>query len=438
VRAPLALEMRAAATALERVRAGAALPPALAEATAQWHIAAASRPATHDIAYTAVRLLGRCQALASRLNSRAPAPPVAALQMVALSVLLVPGHRHEAVLVDQAVAAARLDPATRAAAPFLNATLRRFLREREALLAAVLREPEARWNHPSWWIDQLRADHPQAWEAVLEAGNAPPPMTLRVNVRRVAVQVCLERLRAEGIGAQRIGPQALRLDAPCDVRQLPGFAEGHLSVQDLAAQLAAPLLDVAPGQRVLDACAAPGGKTAHLLELADCALTAIDADAGRLARVSENLARLGLAARVLPADAARPADWWDGRPFDRILVDAPCSASGIVRRHPEIRWLRRRRDLATLSARQSQMLSALWPLLAPGGKLLFATCSVFRAEGEQVAAGFCEAHPEAQRLALRWRWPDDGRESAIGQLLPGASELPDHDGFFFASLRKRP
>lgn len=430
--------MRAAAGALERVRAGAALPPALLEAAARWRIEGPSRAAMHDIAYTAVRLLGRCLALARRLNARQPSPPVASLQLVALSVLLAPTRRHEAVVVDQAVDAARGDADTRGAAPFLNATLRRFLRERESLLADVMRDPEARWNYPRWWIDRIRADHPAAWEAILEAGNQPPPMTLRVNVRRTTVEACLERLRAAGIGARRIGPQAVLLDTPCDVRQLPGFDEGHLSVQDLSAQLAGALLDVAPGDRVLDACAAPGGKTAHLLELADCDLTAIDADPQRLVRVSENLQRLGLAARVLAGDASRPADWWDGRPFDRILVDAPCSAAGIVRRHPEIRWLRRRSDLATLSARQLEMLEALWPLLKPGGKLLYATCSVFRAEGEQVVAKFLAAHPQAQRLALHWRWPEGGPECAIGQLLPGSGDLPDHDGFFFASLRKRP
>ncbi|MEN9316588.1 MAG: rRNA m5C967 methyltransferase, S-adenosyl-L-methionine-dependent, partial [Pseudomonadota bacterium] len=235
-----------------------------------------------------------------------------------------------------------------------------------------------------------------------------------------------------------IGPQAIRLQTPCDVHQLPGFGQGWCSVQDLAAQLAAPLLDVAAGHRVLDACAAPGGKTAHVLELADCEMTALDSDPVRLVRVEENLSRLGLTARVLPGDASAPADWWDGRPFDRILVDAPCSAAGIVRRHPEIRWLRRRTDLAALAARQAAMVEALWPLLKPGGKLLYATCSVFRAEGEQVVARFCGDHPEAERLPLWWRWADDGPEVELAQLLPSSDEILDHDGFFYASIRKRP
>lgn len=436
-RAPLALEFRAAAFALERVRAGSALPPALSEACARWRVAGASRAATQDFAYGAVRMLGRCLALAARLNARAPAAPIAALQAVALSQLLSPGRRHEAVVVDQAVAAARLDPSTSAAAPFINATLRRFLREREALGAAVMGEPEAQWNHPRWWIDLLRTDHPARWQSILEAGNLPPPMTLRVNARRISIDAYLERLRDAGMGARRIGPVAIRLDEPCDVARLPGFDAGLVSVQDLAAQLAAPLLDVQPGHRVLDACAAPGGKTAHLLESVDCTVVALDSDAERLVRVHENLARLGLEAQVVAGDASAPEQWWDGRRFDRILVDAPCSASGIVRRHPEIRWLRRRSDIATLSARQAEMLAALWPLLEPGGKLLYATCSVFRAEGEQVVARFGASRPDAERLPLQWPWPGDEQAHPLDHLLPSSGETLDHDGFFYASIRKR-
>ncbi len=438
LRAPLSRELRAAAHALEQVRAGHALPPALAQAAQRHRLTGASRRAMHDIAYQSVRRLGTCLAIARHLNARAPAAPVAALQAVALSMLLEPGHRHEAVLVDQAVAAARLEPATQAAAPFLNATLRRFTREREALLATVRRDPEATWNHPRWWIDLLRHEQPAHWQQVLAANNAPPPMTLRINPRRTDLDGYRRALADAGMAAQVLGPQALRLDVPCDVAQLPGFGEGLVSVQDLAAQLAAPLLDVGDGQRVLDACAAPGGKTTHLLELADCDVTALDADPARLDRVRENLARLGLHARVVAGDAARPRDWWDGRRFDRILLDAPCSASGIVRRHPEIRWLRRRSDLATLSRQQSEMLAALWPLLEPNGKLLYATCSVFRAEGEKVVERFCAGHPDAERLAVHWRWIGDDDDSVLDQLLPRSGETRDHDGFFYASISKRP
>lgn len=438
LRAPLAAELRGAALAVERVRAGRSLPPSLDEAAVRWRLEGVSRAAMRDIAYTAVRRLGTAGALAARLNARRPSGALAALQLVALSELLVQGRRHEAVIVDQAVEAARLSQETLAGAGFLNATLRRFLRDRPALLLAVSHDQEAVWNHPRWWIDRLRADHPAHWEAVLAAGNAPPPMTVRVNVRRASVEDSLAELGSAGQGARRIGPQALRLDRPCDVAQLPGFAEGRLSVQDLAAQMAAPLLDVRPGQRVLDACAAPGGKTAHLLELVDCSLTALDSDAARLERVRDNLVRLGLSADLACGDARRPADWWDGRRFDRILLDAPCSASGIVRRHPEIRWLRRRRDLATLSAVQSEMLAALWPLLEPGGKLLYATCSVFRAEGAEPIERFLTGRTDAERIDLQWRWPADAQAIPVGQLLPQADEHIDHDGFFYASIRKIP
>ncbi len=438
LRASLSRELRAAAWALEQVRAGHALPPALAQAAQRHGLTGASRRALHDIAYQAVRRLGTCLALAHRLNGREPTAAVAALQAAALSMLLEPGRRHEAVLVDQAVAAARLEPATQAAAPFLNATLRRFTRERDALLAAVTREPEARWNHPRWWIDLLRGEQPTQWQQVLAEDNAPPPMTLRVNPRRTDLDAYRLVLAEAGIGASVLGPQALRLDVPREVAQLPGFGEGLVSVQDLAAQLAAPLLDVRDGQRVLDACAAPGGKTTHLLELADCDLTALDADPVRLDRVHENLARLGLRARVVAGDAGRPGDWWDGKRFDRILLDAPCSASGIVRRHPEIRWLRRRSDLATLSRQQSEMLARLWPLLEPSGKLLYATCSVFRAEGEKVVERFCAGHPDAERLAVHWRWIGDEEDSVLDQLLPRSGNTRDHDGFFYASISKRP
>ncbi len=438
LRAPLSAEMRAAARALAGVRAGRALPKALGNAIGQLRLTESSRAATQDIAYTAVRRLGTCLALASLLNERQPAAAIAALQCVALSELLVPARRHEAVIVDQAVAAARLDRSMSAGAGFLNATLRRFLREREALLAAVRDDPAARWNAQPWWIEQLRVDHPLHWQEILAAGDAPPPMTLRVNARRTTCELYLARLAGCGIGASAIGPHALRLDTALEVESLPGFAEGLVSVQDLAAQLAAPLLDVRPGQRVLDACAAPGGKSAHLLELVDCELTALDLDAPRLERVSQNLQRLGLSANVLAGDASQPSGWWDGRRYDRILLDAPCSASGIVRRHPDIRWLRRRSDLATLSQRQGAMLAALWPLLEPGGKLLYATCSVFRTEGEGVIERFCARQPLAERESPRWRWADAPQAEPIGQLLPCPRPARDHDGFFYALIRKRP
>ena len=382
--------------------------------------------------------------LARLVNSRPPPPRLAALQWVSLAQLVDP-LRADAVVVDQAVAAARLEPGAAAVAGFLNATLRRFVRERDALLERARRNEEARWNFPRWWIAQLRAEHPQAWQAILAAGNAPPPMTLRVNRRRASVDDYLALLARAGRGARRVGPQALVLEQPCAVDALPGWQDGLVTVQDAGAQLAAPLLDPQPGDRVLDACAGPGGKTTHLLELADCRVTALDVGEARLRPVRENLARLGLGqpggpghpAQVLAGDARRPDDWWDGEPFDRMLVDAPCTASGIVRRHPDIRWLRRRSDLATLSRRQSEILVALWPLLRSGGRLLFVTCSVFRAEGESVIAHFLATTGDARRLPLSWRFDADEAEP-VSQLLPVSGPTRDHDGFFYALLERRP
>jgi 16S rRNA (cytosine967-C5)-methyltransferase len=326
-------------------------------------------------------------------------------------------------------------------AGFVNAVLRRFVRERERIVAAALADPLARFNHPRWWLDRLRADWPDRWQAIADADNVHAPMTLRVNARRARPEELLATLAARGIAAAPVGPAAISLARPLPVTELPGFAEGLISVQDLNAQRAAPLLVAGPlrrGARVLDACAAPGGKTAHLLELADVDVLAVDRDGARLARVDETLARLGLRAQTLVADAAEPASWWDGRPFDAILLDAPCTASGIVRRHPDVRWLRRAADVPALAATQARLLDALWPLLAPGGRLLYATCSVFRDEGSAQIDAFLQRAGDAAVAAA---------PPSPGQLLP----LPDNDdtpppsgspepgdGFFLALLEKRP
>ena len=477
-RAPLSREIALAARALEALRAGRALPAALdavlAEADRREPLSDASRAAIRDMAHEATRRLGLVDALARVLNRRPPASSLAALQAVALSQLVEP-LRAEAVIVDQAVAAVgQMLPGNTGAAGFLNATLRRFLREREPMLAAARKSPTARWNYPAWWIETLRRDHPAQWQAILEAGNAPPPMTLRVNRRRGSADAYLARLAEAGIvarrpaaGAQsgtpqsetrdsetpqpaaaaasqrgsppsaapRFGEQAVVLERPMPVAALPGWNDGDVSVQDAGAQLAAPLLEPADGERVLDACAAPGGKTTHLLELADCELLALDIDEARLAPVRENLARLGQQADVRAGDASCPQDWWDGRPFDRILVDAPCTASGIVRRHPDVRWLRRRGDIATLAARQAAILEALWPLLRPGGRLLYASCSVFAEENESVVSAFLGRQPTALRLPIRARIGDV--ERPIAQLLPSDTPMNEHDGFFYALLEKR-
>jgi 16S rRNA (cytosine967-C5)-methyltransferase len=438
-RAPLSREMLAAAEALTDLFAGHRLPDALAARTAS--LPPASRAPARDMAYHAVRRLGRLQALANRLNARRPMPRMAALQLVALAQLLEP-IRPAAIVVDQAVAAARSlsrGPGG-GAAGFLNATLRRFGRDRDTLLAAIAHDPVARYDHPDWWLRMLQQAWPDRWQAIAESGNSQASLVLRVNRRRTDVAACAARLAAAGIATRRLGPDALALEQALPVEAIPGFAQGEVSVQDAGAQMAAHLLDLAPGQRVLDACAAPGGKSCHILELADVALLALDVDPERCRRIEDNLARCGLpvppsTARVLAADAARPDTWWDGQPFDRILVDAPCSASGIVRRHPDVRWLRRRGDLATLVLQQQRMLEALWPVLRPGGKLLYVTCSVFPDEGEAIVERFAKAHPDCTRLPLQWAWPG-GRPEPVAQLFPETGAMREHDGFFYGCLTK--
>jgi 16S rRNA (cytosine967-C5)-methyltransferase len=325
-------------------------------------------------------------------------------------------------VVDQAVGAAAAHPDFAHAKAMVNAVLRRFLREREQLLAAALREPVAQWNYPQWWIDAVRTAYPGDWQDVLTAGNRQPPLTLRVNRRKTDVETYLDTLAAAGMDATQVGPSAVRLAQAVNVAQIPGFADGLVSVQDAGAQLAAPLLDVRDGMRVLDACAAPGGKSGHILECADVDLTALDADARRLVRVDQNLQRLGLSATV-KAGAAESTDWWDGRQYDRILADVPCTASGIVRRHPDIRWLRRKSDTHQLATLSSKILDNLWQMLRPDGKLLFVTCSLWPQESEAQAAAFAVRHG-AIRL------------DAPGQLLPRSGAGQDHDGLFYALFHK--
>jgi 16S rRNA (cytosine967-C5)-methyltransferase len=431
---PLARLLAGCAEAVQAVRAGRSLNDSLARVDPRL------RPGVQALTFQVMRRLGAATEARRLLAPRQPAPSVDALLCSALALLWPDGAPPYPVhtLVDQAVAAAR--QRTPAAAGFVNAVLRRFGRERDAFVAAALRNPEARFNHPRWWIERLQADWPAQWEALLAAGDEHPPMTLRVNRRRTRGADYLPRLEAAGLGGRLLDVpgtqgQTVVLDRPCPVEVLPGFADGDVSVQDAAAQRAAPLLigDGLPaGARVLDACAAPGGKTAHLLELAELDLLALDRDAGRLQRVAETLRRLRLHAELRAADATRPSDWWDGRPFDAILLDAPCSASGIVRRHPDIRWLRRPADLETLAATQAQLLDALWPLLKPGGRLLCATCSIFRCEGEHQIDAFLQRSTGAGARRL---------PASPGTLLP----LPDNadetgpalnDGFHLALLLK--
>jgi len=433
----LARLLEQTADAVQAVRGGRSLTDVLAA------VPAPLRPGTQALSFLVLRRLGAAEVLRAALAPRRPPLEVEGLLLSALALLWpdeaqpYPDH----TLVDQAVTAARRR-APRSAS-FLNAVLRRFVRERDALVADALKQPVARWNHPPWWIDRLKSDWPEQWQGILGAAQARPPMCLRVNARQATGAQYLQRLESAGLAGRLVGPQAIVLDAPVPVERLPGFADGAVSVQDAAAQRAAPLLvgvGLPPGARVLDACAAPGGKTAHLLELADLDVLALDADPQRLARVDATLARLRLPAPTRAGDGRRPADWWDGRPFDAILLDAPCSASGIVRRHPDIRWLRRAEDLAALGRVQAELLDALWPTLKPGGWLLYATCSVFRSEGEHQIDAFLQrrgtsgAHLDGRSPGHLLPLPDNGSSGASGS---GSGEGPGvADGFYYALLRK--
>lgn len=415
---PLADALYAAAALVAAVLAGRTVDAALARAG----LPGTLRAAAMDLTYPALRAFGRGDFLLGRLTER-PLRDAATrgLLLVALARLEArPAEAH--TITDQAVGAAGRLAGGRFKG-LVNGVLRSFLRRREELLALADADPVARWQHPEWWIARLRRDQPRDWEAILAAGNSRPPLALRVNRRRATVADFLQRLAAAGIGARAAGGLAVILDKPQPVERIPGFGDGLCSVQDPGAQSAALLLNAAGGMRVLDACAAPGGKAAHLLEAAAVALTALDADATRAARIEANLARLGLSATVKVADARDPDAWWDGQPYDRILADVPCSASGVVRRHPDAKWLRRESDLAGFAATQAQILDALWRTLAPGGKMLYATCSVFAEENADQVAAFVGRHGDARMAPPT---------AAPMLYLPDA----DHDGFYYALLQK--
>jgi 16S rRNA (cytosine967-C5)-methyltransferase len=430
------------ADAVQAVRGGRSLTDVLAACPGPL------RPGTQALSFLVLRRLGAAQAVRALVAPRTPPPAVEALLLSAIAMLWpddAPPYADH-TLVDQAVTAAR--KRVPQSASFLNAVLRRFIRERETLVAAALKQPTAQWNHPQWWIDRLKADWPAQWQGILAAAQVRPPMCLRVNVRQATGAQYLQQLESAGLAARLIDTQTIVLAAPVPVERLPGFADGAVSVQDAAAQRAASLLvgaGLPPGARVLDACAAPGGKTAHLLELADLDVLALDSDPNRLARVDDALARLHLKARTQAGDGRRPAEWWDGQPFDAILLDAPCSASGIVRRHPDIRWLRRSEDIAVLGRIQAELLDALWPTLKPGGWLLYATCSVFRTEGEHQIDAFLQrqgasgAHLDGRSPGHLLPLPDNGSTGASSSgsgVAVGSHDISD--GFYYALLRKEP
>ena len=395
------------------------------------------RALLQELCYGTLRWLPRLEWYTAQLLDK----PLKAKDGDVLALLLVGLYQlafmeiapHAAVSETVAVAARFNKPWARG---LVNAILRRFLRERSALDQRMPGNEAAQTAHPRWLLKLLQQAWPEQWRDIVAANNQRPPMTLRINRRHQDRTAYLSELHDLGIDATPSihAPEAITLATPLGVEQLPGFREGRLSVQDAAAQLAAHLVDAQPGQRVLDACAAPGGKTGHLLELYDnIELVAIDQEPSRLERVAENLQRLGLGATLLAADAGDPARWWDGRPFDRILLDAPCSASGVIRRHPDIKSLRRPEDIDNLVTQQRRLLNALWPLLAPGGMLVYATCSVLPQENHLQISAFLDETRSARNVPIAAAW---GEVVTAGrQLLPGSDNM---DGFYYACLVKQP
>ena len=436
-----------AAGVLVRVQTGRNLDTELAAA---WRQMPASqqpqRALVQDLCYGVLRHRGALDAmLAPLLSKPLRDEPLRQLLRIGLYQLQ---HTHAAphAVVDQAVQACVALRAP-AAKGLINAVLRGYLRRSVELQAVSQTSDEGRYSFPPWWINKIRAQYAHLTAAqiddFLRAGNRHAPLTLRVNVRRTTRETYLARLAAQGIAATALEHDAVVLEKPMPVQQLPGFDEGHVSVQDASAQRAAHLLDVQPGMRVLDACAAPGGKSTHILERADVTLTALDNDATRLARVRDNLRRLGLglSANVVTGDAADPSSWWDGTPFDRILADVPCTASGVTRRHPDIKWSRRESDIAPFAARQAAIADALWRLLAAGGKFLYVTCSVFREENQWQVERFVGRHADAEWLRGlplppfpldEFSAAPEPQSQHAGQILPDAV----HDGFYYALLQK--
>ncbi|MDR1275348.1 MAG: 16S rRNA (cytosine(967)-C(5))-methyltransferase RsmB [Candidatus Accumulibacter sp.] len=410
-----------AARVLARVDAGESLSEAMIPLA---HEAQGARAAAQDIIYGVLRRYAEGDFVLGKLMQQklAHAETYALLKAALYRLETRPDARP--MVVDQAVTAAG-EFAEGRYKKLVNGVLRNYLRQREVLISEGKGDEAVRTHHPLWWLKRLKKDHPDRWESVVDAGNSAPPMALRVNRRKTSADAYIDALAASGLKVKKpsalgeFGDDALLLEAPVPVDRLPGFYDGLVSVQDLGAQCAARLLAPATGKRVLDACAAPGGKTAHLLESVDIELVALEVDAARAGRIEENLRRLGLSAEIRVADCCAPAAWWDGHAFDTVLVDAPCSGSGVVRRHPDIKALRRESDIRKFAVKQGAMLDALWPTLAPGGRLLYATCSVFVEENAGTVDAFLVRHPDAESILER-------------QLLPD----PEHDGFYYALLRK--
>jgi 16S rRNA (cytosine967-C5)-methyltransferase len=436
LQAPLWQLLQAASQVVQAVQTGRSMTAAIDAVPKEL------RPGAQALSFQSMRWWGRAVALRKCLARKAPPAQADALLCTALALSwqdeLAPYPVH--TLVNQAVEAARRHKDMRPQAPFINACLRRFLREREALLAQTQTDITAQWNHPAWWIKRLQADHPTHWQEILQAAQSAAPMTLRVSDQYHDVAAYLQVLEGHGIAAKAVGEAGVQLTKAVPVQLLPGFAQGHVSVQDAAAQLAALLLlkglkKSNQALRLLDACAAPGGKTGHLLECDPSAqVIALDVDPVRCERIQQNLDRLKVQAQIIAADAAHTADWWDGQSFDGILLDAPCTASGIGRRHPDVRWLRRETDVAQLANIQAKLLKALWPLVKPGGRLLYCTCSVFKAEGETQIQTFVQHNTDALIL------PSPGHltpSSATSDASLRDNVIGEHDGFYYALLEKR-
>lgn len=425
----------AAASVVSRVLGGRTLESALARVQASTGFEPHERALLHELCYGTLRHLSRLRDTLKPLVTR----PIEDLQLETLLWValyqLRNGHAATHAVVSNAVDAAimlRLSSAK----GLVNAVLRKYLRNRDAIDARQPSDDEARYCYPQWWIDAVRASYPDAWGEILETGNSHPPLTLRVNRRRSTRDSALAKLTASGLKCSTLGDEGIVIDPPRSVAEIPGFADGILSVQDHGAQLAAMFLDARDGMRVLDACAAPGGKTTHILEQSDCDLTAVERDEPRLARIRDNLSRLGVVARTLHADATAVSQWWDGAPFDRVLADVPCTASGVVRRHPDGKWLRRPTDIGQFAKQQHAILEALWPVVKSGGRLLYTTCSIFSTENDDQVRDFLARHDDAMRIAIQW--PEGLSVHGNGQLLPvnrGTEE--NHDGFFYALIEKR-
>ncbi|PTN09430.1 16S rRNA (cytosine(967)-C(5))-methyltransferase RsmB [Nitrosomonas aestuarii] len=418
-----------AVSVVSKVLAGSSLTAVLLECWQQHAtLSGQQKGAIQDFSYGVLRFYGQLSEILAILLSKPPQDKkIYYLLLISLYQLLyskLPAY----TIVNQAVAASRTLTRSIKIQGLVNAVLRNFIRQKEMLLTKAAEKEVGLYSHPQWWIDKLRAQYPHHFHAVLNADNKRPPMTLRVNQSKINIAAYQQLLANSGMESRLIWPEALMLNKPVGVEKLPGFNDGLVSIQDAGAQLAAPLLDVQQGMRVLDACAAPGGKSGHLLELADISLTVLDNNKSRLIQVKQNLERLQKrAACIVCADAAHPDVWWDGKLFDRILADVPCSSSGVVCRHPDIKWLRRESDLQKFSVQQQAILHALWQILARNGKLLYATCSIFPEENKLLIKQFLQQHSDARIEPLSEPKIQDG------QLLPDIQ----HDGFFYTRLHKR-